>query len=106
VDRDLDGLWSNTKSFGTDVTVRNLTKTYDNTTFKPPAQPRRGIGNGPVLDVDRSGSSSNGRLYVAFVDGFTFPIPASYTDIYLVWSDDQGATWTTQSGSGNVAGSA
>jgi hypothetical protein len=106
--RDLGGLWSNT-TFGTDVTVRNLNRTLDLRTFKPPAQPTRGFGNSPVLDVDRTGSGGsghNGRVYVAFVDGFNLPTQATYTDIYLVWSDDQGAHWTSPPpGGGNVASS-
>ncbi len=104
VDRDLDGLWSSNNTFGRDVNVRTLNQVYDLT--QVPAQPRRGVANGPVLDVDRSGGSHNGRLYVAFLDGFGFPFPPSSTDIYLVWSDDQGAHWTKESGSGNVEGSA
>ena len=69
------------------------------------AQPTRGIANGPVLDVDRSGGVHNGRLYVAYTDSASsLPANANDTDIYLVWSDDHGATWTVQSGRGNVEG--
>jgi hypothetical protein len=111
VDRDLDGLWSNNLTFGTDIEVRGLTRSYTNLTppggagFPVPADPIRGINNAPVLDVDRSGGVHNGRLYCAFVDGLN-STPTSDTDIYLVWSDDQGTTWTAQTASGNVAGSA
>jgi RTX calcium-binding nonapeptide repeat (4 copies) len=104
VDRDLDGLWSNNQTFGTDVSVRTLNFVYDLTSIT--AQPRRGIGNGPVLEVDRSGGVHNGRLYVAFVDSASsLPANANDTDIYLLWSDDRGVTWTTQTGRGNVQGS-
>jgi hypothetical protein len=105
VDRDLDGLWSITQNFGTDMTVRNLNAPID--LYSVPADPARGIGTGPVVTVDRSGGVHNGRIYVAFVDFssiFRVLQAPSDTDVFLVWSDDQGVTWTSQASTGNVQG--
>jgi hypothetical protein len=97
--RKLSGLWTPNSPFTANVTVRNLNQVY----FKTPVLPenRRGIFNGPELDVDRSGGAFNGRLYLSFVDqGFATP------NIFLVSSSDQGAHWTNIAADqeGNVEG--
>ena len=89
---DLDGLWNDRYDLGDDIVIRNLNRNLYKTSV--PAQPIRGIYNGPVLAVDRSGALP-GRLYLAFVDGFGEPTPPEDTDIYLISSDDQGSTWTS-----------
>ncbi|PWT88319.1 MAG: hypothetical protein C5B55_13320 [Blastocatellia bacterium] len=45
----------------------------------------------PSLDVDRSTSSHRGRIYCSWMD----LTPAQVTDIFLSYSDDRGATWST-----------
>lgn len=108
LDRDLDGLWWNGSDFGTDISIRSLTRNLNKTSV--PAQPTRGIDNAPVLAVDSSRGPFRGRVYVTFVDGFGAPTPTSDTDVYLVWSDNQGAwgSWTTIAAGdpGNVEGGA
>ena len=108
IDRDLNGLFDDpvgSSDFGTDVTAVtfSIALLLEFTATGVPAQPSRGITNGPVLDVDRSGGTYNGRLYLTYVDGF-----AGYTypdfDVFLVSSDNQGTTWTDMGTSrGNVA---
>lgn len=44
----------------------------------------------PVLDTDRSNGAHRGRLYCSWMDQTT----AGTTDIYLSYSDDQGAHWS------------
>ena len=95
LDHDLDGLWSGRYGFGGDIVIRDINRDLNGEkNAKVPAQPSRGIFNGPVLAVDRSGPLP-GRLYLTFVDGFGEPTPAEDTDIYLISSDDQGSTWTS-----------
>ncbi|MDJ0615450.1 MAG: calcium-binding protein [Calothrix sp. MO_192.B10] len=54
-----------------------------------PAQRRRGIFTGPVLDVDRN----NGRVYIVYTDTTaTKNLPD--TDIFLVSSNNQGTNWS------------
>ena len=99
LDRDLDGLFVATNTFGTDITV------VDQTMARPtlpgnfdlflnqtvPAQPDHGISTAPVLDVDHSGKSTDGDLYIAFTD--LFSAGDSNTDIYVARSTNQGANW-------------
>lgn len=71
--------------------------------LKPAANPNQGIGPGAVLAIDNSlGSYSpyQGRIYAAYtgpgrIDPVTNPTTnlADNTDIFLVYSDDGGATW-------------
>ncbi len=77
-DRDADGLFVATNHFGADVTV------VDNSTARPvlsgnfdlffnqltPATPDHGVSSAPVLDIDHSGTTTDGTLYVAFADLF------------------------------------
>ena len=43
----------------------------------------------PAMDVDLSSGPHHGRLYVAYMDRYS----GDY-DMFIRWSDDQGATWT------------
>ena len=99
---DIDGLWDTTQSFGTATTVdvgpaanpgRLETGLFKSTVD---AQPRRGIFNGPVLDVD----ARTGKLYIAYVDtnnaGGTTP-GSDDTNIFLAVGEPQpdgSVTWT------------
>ena len=58
-----------------------------------PAQPNWGIDAEPRLVYDRSPGPHRGRLYFSYVTA-TSPGGAD-TDIYLLSSDDQGASWST-----------
>ncbi len=78
------------QSFGTAVLVSTSSAGFKKSI---PANPKRGIFVGPTIEVDRSGGSHNGRVYVAFVDGGTHGHP-DY-DVFVAYSDDQGATWST-----------
>src|SRR2546426_4563759 len=62
-------------------------------TYKIPAQPDRGIWMGLSADVDRSSSAHRGRLYVAFADQGT---SHDDTDIFVIFSDDHGARWSSR----------
>jgi hypothetical protein len=99
IDRDLDGLFVAANTFGADFTV------VDQTMARPtlsgnfdlflnhmvPAQPDHGISTAPVLDVDHSGKSTDGDLYIAFTD--LFSAGDNNTDIYVARSTNQGANW-------------
>jgi hypothetical protein len=98
LDRDLDGLWGNNFQFGNDVVVANLRENSINKIT--PANPSRGLDNGPSIDVSRTNLFS-GRIYVAYMDTFN----GNDTDIYLVSSDDNGAHWTSVGAAGNVEAS-
>ena len=58
-----------------------------------PAEFNRGALVYPSLDVDRSNGPHRGRVYCSWMD-FT---PANVTDIFLSYSDDNGAHWSTPS---------
>src|SRR2546426_365034 len=62
-------------------------------TYKIPAQPDRGIWMGLSADVDRSSSAHRGRIYVAFADQGT---SHDDTDIFVIFSDDHGARWSSR----------
>ncbi|MCH8045236.1 MAG: hypothetical protein IID44_16110 [Planctomycetes bacterium] len=100
-DVDTDGLFDAGNDFGTDVTVRTVETTLFNTLV--PGQPQRGIFNGPVLDVDRSGGTYDGRLYITFVDDCDDCTETDNFDVFLTSSDNDGTTWTSLgSDPGNV----
>ncbi len=101
---------SNTEAFVTDVLGGSETDTY------PTAAPStlQGIGPGMVMAVDNTlgpfspfgaddgGSSgrTNGRIYMAFVGWFDVQVngvnnPTTDTDIFMVFSDDGGNSWST-----------
>jgi hypothetical protein len=90
-DRDLTGLWAPGNSFGVDVVVRNLD--YSLWMYQTPATNRRGISTDAVLAVDRSGGPRNGRVYIAYTDNPLKILRPNDTDIYLLWSDNQGTAW-------------
>ncbi|GAG84608.1 unnamed protein product, partial [marine sediment metagenome] len=83
LDRSTDG----GQSFGTDITIKNVSFGY-------------GYINGdirvysfPAMDVDITGGLYNGYIYVAYMDdspGFTD------TDIYFTRSTDGGDSWSTR----------
>ncbi len=110
LDVDLDGLWKEDDGFGTDKPTVQLNASMLGAGadgggmpayVRAPAQYGRGITNGPVLDVDRN----TGRLYIAYADTKTTeelpvndpspdPKPILDSDIFLVYSDDHGLSWT------------
>ena len=88
-----DGLWGS-GNWNTTVTVRNSAVA----SLSVPPQVRRGIYSNPSIDVDRSGDAYTGRVYLAFIDR----VSGNNTDVYLSYSDDDGATWTDPGARGNV----
>jgi hypothetical protein len=72
------------------------------TQYCVPAAPDRGIGAFLSLKVDRSGGPFNGRIYMVVVDqGDLDNDPDSTnaadhhdTDVFLLFSDDRGQSWT------------
>lgn len=69
--------------------------------FASPAQPNRAPGVSAItaqasLDTDRSAGPFRGRLYMAYIDR---PDPDAHPfdeDVYLKFSDDHGATWSSR----------
>jgi hypothetical protein len=55
-----------------------------------PAQPTRGIGSNPAIAVE-DGAFNTGRIYLTFTSA---PTSHNDTNVYLVASDNGGATWT------------
>jgi hypothetical protein len=55
-----------------------------------PAQPTRGIGSNPAIAVE-DGSFNSGRIYLTYTSA---PTTHNDTNVYLVASDNGGATWT------------
>ncbi|NUM53900.1 MAG: hypothetical protein HUU46_09680 [Candidatus Hydrogenedentes bacterium] len=94
---DVSDSWFGGSNFGTDQLVTTINSAFASggrIGFKVPipAQPDRGVFAGPNIDVDRSGGTHNGRLYISYVDVVgTMPD----TDVFVRYSDDQGATWST-----------
>jgi hypothetical protein len=60
------------------------------TRYTIPAQPSRGIAADPSMSVEQSGTNA-GRIYMTYTSA---PTSHDDTNIYLVASDDGGATWT------------
>ena len=58
-----------------------------------PAQIDRSIDSEPGLAWDRTGGPHNGRVYIVYT--FERSNGTDDTDIFLRFSDDQGATWST-----------
>ena len=75
-------------TFGTPITIAAKTLPFD---YPVPAESFRGALVYPALGVDRSGGSHHGRLYAAWMD----LTAAKTTDIFLSYSDDHGATWSS-----------
>lgn len=74
-------------TWGTPVTVSPKTLPFD---LRIPAESFRGALVYPSLDVDRSTGIHRGRLYCSWMD----LTPANVTDIFISYSDDNGATWS------------
>ncbi len=58
-----------------------------------PAQPDRSVDAEVGLAWDRSGGAHNGRVYAIYT--LEHPNESNNMDIYLRYSDDNGATWST-----------
>ena len=56
------------------------------------ASPTRAVYSVPSIDVDRSPGPNRGRLWAAFGDYSGDP---EDMDVFVAWSDDDGATWST-----------
>ena len=74
-------------TWGTPVTISSKTLPFD---IRIPAESFRGALVYPSLDVDRSSGIHRGRLYCSWMDLTT----ANVTDIFISYSDDNGATWS------------
>ena len=96
-DRSFDG----GSTWGTDVNVFTSTLNglddIDGNLYTIPAHPRRGIWMGLSIDVDRTEGPNRGRIYVAFADSAGVDPQEDHdnTDIFVMTSDDHGATWTS-----------
>lgn len=91
VDRDLNGLVGGF-TFAPDITV---SPTEVGRADLIPASPDRGISASPFLAYDRSGGAHDHRLYVAYADAPTTPVDSDNTNIFVRFSDNHGATWST-----------
>jgi hypothetical protein len=93
IDLDSNGLFDGA-DFGTDVTVRTPGSAGMFQYTDQHAQPDRGIHTGPVLTVDRSGGTYDGRLYLAFAELNGTPGSSEDSNIKLGYSDNDGSSWT------------
>ena len=59
-----------------------------------PAQPDRTIFRVPVLAWDRGSTSHSNRIYVAFTDTQTTNSTDYDTDVYVMYSDNESASWS------------
>jgi hypothetical protein len=75
-------------TWGTPVTVSRKTLPFD---IAIPAESFRGALVYPSLDVDRSSGIHRGRIYCSWMD----LTPANVTDIFISYSDNGGASWST-----------
>jgi hypothetical protein len=82
--RSLDG----GNSWGTPVTISQKVLPFD---IRIPAESFRGALVYPSLGVDLSSGVHRGRLYCSWMD----LTAANVTDIFISYSDDKGATWST-----------
>lgn len=76
------------RSWGVPVTISGKTLPFD---IAIPAESFRGALVYPSLDVDRSNGPYRGRIYCSWMD----LTPANVTDIFISYSDNNGATWST-----------
>ncbi len=90
---DADGLGAG--GFGKSVKVA---KTNITGFFAIPAQNIGTIDAEPGLAYDRSGGPHNGRVYMVYTHIAYAALKTADTDIYLCYSDDNGATWRRRSG--------
>ncbi len=81
-------------SWSTPVLVRDFNLVAFSGSNFPDAQDTRGIGPFGAVDVDNSGGSCDGRLYVTYTD-----IPTGGTvndaEVYVAYSTNNGTTWTS-----------
>ena len=91
VDRDLNGLVGGF-TFAPDITV---SPTVVGSADLIPASPDRGISASPFLAYDRSGGAHDHRLYLAYADAAATPADHSNSNIFVRFSDNHGATWST-----------
>jgi len=75
-------------TWDTPVTISQKVLPFD---LRIPAESFRGALVYPSLDVDRSSGIHRGRIYCSWMD----LTPANVTDIFVSYSDDNGATWST-----------
>jgi hypothetical protein len=75
-------------TWGTPATVSRKNLPFD---IGIPAESFRGALVYPSLDVDRSSGIHRGRIYCSWMD----LTPANVTDIFISYSDDNGASWST-----------
>jgi hypothetical protein len=75
-------------TWGTPGTVSRKTLPFD---IGIPAESFRRALVYPSLDVDRSSGIHRGRIYCSWMD----LTPANVTDIFISYSDNNGATWST-----------
>jgi hypothetical protein len=87
VNVDPDGLGP--APFGKQVTVA---QTHVGNFDLIPAQPTRGIDAEAGLAFDRSNDAFRGRVYLVYTD--QFPANSANSDIFVRYSDSQGATWS------------
>jgi hypothetical protein len=87
VNVDPDGLGP--AGFGTRVFV---TETHVGGFDFIPAQPDRSVDAEPGLAWDRTGGPHNGRVYLVYT--LEHPNESNNMDIYVRFSDDEGATWS------------
>jgi subtilisin-like proprotein convertase family protein len=85
---DPDGLGAQPFSRPVQVTTTNV-GSFD---FIP-AQPNRGVGAEPGIVYDRTGGLNDGRAYFVYTDE-TFD-ESNDTDIFVMFSDNDGASWST-----------
>src|SRR5882762_10496805 len=76
------------RSWGVPATISRKTLPFD---IRIPAESFRGALVYPSLDVDRSNGIHRGRIYCSWMD----LTPANVTDIFISYSDNSGASWST-----------
>jgi hypothetical protein len=76
------------RSWGVPSTVSSKTLRFD---IPIPAESFRGALVYPSLGVDDSNGPHRGRIYCSWMD----LTPANVTDIFISYSDNNGATWST-----------
>jgi uncharacterized repeat protein (TIGR01451 family) len=97
VHTDADGLGAGGFGAGVTVTSSNVGG-FD---FLP-AQPSRSVDAEAGLAWDRTGGARNGRVYLVYTD--ETPNESNNTDIFVRFSDNNGATWSAATRVNNDAG--
>ncbi len=87
----LDG--TTLESLGPDTTITELMLTdFAQSWSKIPAQPDRGIFSVGTIDADKTYGAYHGRLYFSYTDRES--TSTTDTNIFVRYSDDNGATWS------------